>query len=52
MIDAALDDHIQIKGVFMQIKIMRPVVYFHNLDTWPAPEFIQKELFLFSENGM
>jgi len=52
MVDATFDDNIQRKVVFVEFKKVLPVVDFHQINARPAPEFIQKELFLFSYNGM
>jgi hypothetical protein len=50
VIDAAFNDHIDFKVVLMEIKELLPVIDIDQFHTVAAPELLQQELFLFSND--
>jgi hypothetical protein len=52
VIDAAFYQYINVKAVLVEIEELLAVVYFEQFDILAVPEFRQKQLFLFSDDGM
>jgi hypothetical protein len=50
VVDAAFNDHIDIKIVAMEIKKLHPVVDFDQFHAVAAPELLYQKFFLFSDN--
>jgi hypothetical protein len=42
VVDTALQQHINVKAVFVEIKELLPVVYLDQFDILAVPEFCQK----------
>jgi hypothetical protein len=52
VIDTAFYQYINVKAVLVEIEELLSVVYLDQFDLLAVPEFRQKQLFLFSDDGM